>query len=266
LRHSPEGSDEQKDAKKKAQFAKMIPAIVAMIQDKGRKYHVEATIGVHGGKSKRTDIDSDALMQMHWLAMDNAMTFPNTPILSTLKSDPNVLEGSRARSLPYTGPGEMFATTGVLRCVRSKGVEPCEMAVGIPWIDFSKLEVIDLTEEPTEEDRWIAENREPLWQAYQDGATSLRALIKVTDITHRYGWKYEALKRLRDEFEERSEPDDHTGPPRGKGSTKLIAQFWFKKRTVLAIGHCLSCRFIARNPQPRWVKKLDAVQLLLPLR
>jgi hypothetical protein len=49
------------------------------------------------------------------------------------------------------------------------------------------------------------------------------------------------------------------------GDGKFIAQFWFKRRTVLAIGHCLSCRFIARNPQPQWVKKQDAVQLSLPL-
>ena len=205
----PEGDPRHGEAKKLATYAEKLPAILAFIQDEGEKFNVQATIGAHGGKQKRSGIDSDVLMQMHWIACDDALMLPNTPLLKAVKSDPKKLEAERYRLTPYAGKHQKFWGTAILRCVKSRSdVEPCEKAIGVPWIDFADTKIVAIEPEPapepvdthiseapqlSEEEAWLQENREEILQLYQSGKTSLYAMAKPLGIS-RDSRKGQALK------------------------------------------------------------------------
>ncbi|MBW4660993.1 MAG: hypothetical protein KME15_20140 [Drouetiella hepatica Uher 2000/2452] len=189
----PEGDDRHDEAVKLSVYAEKIPAIAAFIQDEGQKFQVECTIGAHGGKTKRSGIDSDILLQMHWIACDDALTMPNTPLLQVVKGEAQKLEANRRRLLPYAGEHQKFAGTAILRCVKSRSkTEPCLKAVGLPWIDFEGAEVMAIAPEPvdahvadapqSEEEAWLQENRAKLVEVYRSGTTSLRKLCETFDV------------------------------------------------------------------------------------
>ena len=126
----PEGDPRHNEAKKLAVYAEKLPAILAFVQDEGEKFNVQITIGAHGGKQKRSGIDSDVLMQMHWIACEDALMLPNTPLLKAIGSDPKKLEADRYRLTPYAGKHQKFWGTAILRCVKSRSnIDPCEKAI-----------------------------------------------------------------------------------------------------------------------------------------
>jgi hypothetical protein len=219
----PQGDDRHEEAVRLAVYADKIPAIAGFIQDEGQKFQVECTIGAHGGKTKRSGIDSDILMQMHWIACDDALTLPNTPLLQVVKGEAPKLEADRRRLLPYAGEHQKFAGTAILRCVKSNSkrskTEPCLKAVGLPWIGFDGAEVEAIASEPvnepladalSEEESWMQENHTKLVEAYRSGATSLRKLCERFD-TARDSKKGRLLagfvQQMRAIDDEESEPD-----------------------------------------------------------
>jgi len=197
----PERFPDNAEMAKLAVYSTKIPAVIAAIQDEGEKFQCECTIGAHGGKKGRSGIDSDILTQMHWIACDDAIEFPNTPVLQTLKTPKEKLIAARHELIDYSGEGKPFAGTAILRQVKShrSGIEACEKAVGLPWIDFSEASIVDLTAEPelSEENRWIANNRDRVTRLIQEGKTSVRKLadeLKVRRQNDRP--EYRALKTL----------------------------------------------------------------------
>jgi hypothetical protein len=222
----PEGDPRHGEAKKLATYAEKLPAILAFIQDEGEKFNVQATIGAHGGKQKRSGIDSDVLMQMHWIACDDALMLPNTPLLKAVKSDPKKLEAERYRLTPYAGKHQKFWGTAILRCVKSRSdVEPCEKAIGVPWIDFTDIEIVAIEPEPvdtpiaeaptlSEEEAWLQENQEKTLELYQSGVTSHRQLCVALAIG-RESRKGKALRLFLQQLKaggiDRPEPDSPVG-------------------------------------------------------
>ncbi|AND75530.1 hypothetical protein [Nostoc phage N1] len=57
---------------------KEILKLIDCIQDEGRKYLVEITIGMHGLKKENTGIDSNTIAQMNWLLFEKACYDPVT--------------------------------------------------------------------------------------------------------------------------------------------------------------------------------------------
>jgi hypothetical protein len=57
---------------------KEILKLIDCIQDEGRKYLVEITIGMHGLKKENTGIDSNTIAQMNWLLFEKACYDPAT--------------------------------------------------------------------------------------------------------------------------------------------------------------------------------------------
>lgn len=189
----PQLYPDRDDSEELAAMAVRIPAIIGSILDEGRKYNVEASVGAHGGKTKRTGIDSDVLMQMSWIACDDAMTFPNTPIIRTVR-DAQRLEGDRRRLQRLAGRGREFAGTAVLRRVKGEGVDPCECAVGIPWIEFDLGLIQFEGDRPTEEDVWIETNRERAIALYEEHGSTVRVATAMG--INRGRWQYGALKKI----------------------------------------------------------------------
>ena len=186
---------------KLAGYAQKIPAIIAAVQDEGEKFNVEGTVGAHGGKKGRSGIDSDILTQMHWIACDDAIEFPNTPVLQTLKTPKEKLIAARQELTEYAGEGLPFAGTAILRQVKShrSGIEACEKAIGLPWIDFSEAAIVDLTAEPEldPEAKWIKENRDRVALLIQEGKDSVRKLADALKIRRQNDRPdYRALKAL----------------------------------------------------------------------
>jgi hypothetical protein len=181
-------------AKELAVYADRIPVIIAAIQDEGRKYQVECTVGAHGGKKGRSGIDGDTLSQMHWIACDDAIAAPNTPLLQVVANGKR-LEADRCKLLSLAGQGKKFAGTAVLRCVRTSGVEPTEKAVGLPWITFDLNRIQSVATPIGEVEQWIMDNRDQVLVLYQDGKNTLRKLSDALGM-RRSGWQYEALKVL----------------------------------------------------------------------
>ena len=207
----PEGDPRHAEALKLSVYAEKLPAILAFIQDEGEKFNVQATVGAHGGKTKRSGIDSDVLMQMHWIACDDALTLPNTPLLKAVRTDPKKLESDRYRLTPYAGKHQKFWGTAILRCVKSRSnIEPCEKAIGVPWIEFDDIEIIAIEPDPvdehvaeapqlSEEEVWLQENREKILELYQSGKTSLEKLANALGIT-RNSAKGRVLRDFREQI------------------------------------------------------------------
>ena len=209
----PEGDPRHAEAEKLAVYAEKLPAILAFIQDEGEKFNVQATVGAHGGKTKRSGIDSDVLMQMHWIACDDALTLPNTPLLKAVRTDPKKLESERYRLTPYAGKHQKFWGTAILRCVKSRSdIEPCEKAIGVPWINFDDIEIIAIepeiepvdehvAEAPqlSEEEVWLQENREKLFDLHRSGKASFYAATQLLGVS-RDSRKGKAIKAFLDQI------------------------------------------------------------------
>ena len=81
---------------------------------------------------------------------------------------------------------------------------------GIPWIDFTDIEIVAIEPEPvdthvaqaptlSEEEMWVQENQEKILQLYQSGATSLEKLASALGIT-RNSAKGRTLREFRDQI------------------------------------------------------------------
>ena len=60
---------------------------VSLIQDEGRKFGFEITIGMHGLKKHKTGIDSNDLGQMNWLVFEKSAYDPNTRYPADFETD-----------------------------------------------------------------------------------------------------------------------------------------------------------------------------------
>lgn len=94
------------------QFENVIE-FIEVAQDEGRKFGVEATIGMHSLKKERTGIDSTVIAQMYWLLFENAASdratvfpadFDQKQIVRALKKVNQTKDKKKFRSFVLTSP------------------------------------------------------------------------------------------------------------------------------------------------------------------
>ncbi|NJR41205.1 MAG: hypothetical protein HC781_23145, partial [Leptolyngbyaceae cyanobacterium CSU_1_4] len=163
--------------------------LIESIQDEGRKFQVEVSLGSHTIKKGRSGVDSDTTQQMHWIACGDVLSAPNIKLPGNIAVEK--LETSRQRIEDRCVPRK-FARTAIVKVNSTARIKNGYIkAVGIPYLKLSDIRFVK-EDERDREAEWITQNASKIDALWARGNQTLRKLSDELAI-NRERWQYQAL-------------------------------------------------------------------------
>jgi hypothetical protein len=142
--------DEEENHKRLSTDFKKFLDFVEAVQDEGRKYLFEITIGMHSLKKENTGIDSGALQQMNWLLFEKAAYDPATKYPADF--DQKMIKET-AKSLTMSLPKNIGRTVVIIKQELSDPIITVLPLLHPPIITLASTSPPESVEE-IEEDFW----------------------------------------------------------------------------------------------------------------